>query len=214
MKIGIIGATGMAGQALTIEGYQLKHDITAITRSANKVQRMFGSEIPALESDPFSLTKEQLQQFDAVIVATSFERATDHVRFAEYLHDQLAGTDAPIVLFIVGSSTLRMPDGSVMADRLGLMRGQAPWIEVAIEQANELKYLQEHDDFAWMAVSPQQAFIPGPADPDGYIKGDDDLIFNNREESRVTTGNLAKAVYDELAAPTHIHGRFTAADMF
>jgi putative NADH-flavin reductase len=214
MKVGIIGATGMAGQALTIEGYQRKEDVTAITRSAAKANRMFGDAIATLERDPFALSKADLQQFDVVIVATSFSRATDHVRFAEYLHDQLAGTDAPIVLFIVGSSTLKMPDGSVLADRLGLMRGQAPWIEVAIEQANELNYLRDHTDFAWMAVSPQQAFIPGPADPDGYIKGDDGLIFNNREESRVTTGNLAKAVYDELAAPTHIHGRFTAADMF
>jgi len=46
------------------------------------------------------------------------------------------------------------------------------------------------------------------------LKSDDALIFNNRQESRVTTGTLAKALYDELANPTHVHGRFTAADKF
>ena len=175
MKIGIIGATGMAGSAFVIEGYQRGHQVTAITRSASKVTRMFGNEIPALERQNFELTREDLTQFDVIVVASTFSRASDHPRFAEYLHDQLAGTDAPIVVFVVGSSTLQMPDGSVMADRLGLMRGQAPWIEVAIEQAAE---------------------------------------FNNRQESRVTTGTLAKALYDELANPTHVHGRFTAADKF
>ncbi|MFR4252742.1 MAG: NADH-flavin reductase [Weissella confusa] len=213
MKIGIIGATGMAGSAFVIEGYQRRHQVTAITRSAGKVTRMFGNEIPSFERQNFELTREDLTQFDVIIVASNFTRASDHVRFAEYLHDQLAGTDAPIVVFIVGSSTLQMPDGSVMADRLGLMRGQAPWIEAAIEQANEYKYLQTVDDFAWMAISPQQAFMPGPATPT-YLKLDDALIFNAREESRVTTGTLAKALYDELEAPTHIHGRFTAADKF
>lgn len=213
MKIGIIGATGMAGSAFVIEGYQRRHQVTAITRSAGKVTRMFGNEIPSFERQNFELTREDLTQFDVIIVASNFTRASDHVRFAEYLHDQLAGTDAPIVVFIVGSSTLQMPDGSVMADRLGLMRGQAPWIEAAIEQANEYKYLQTVDDFAWMAISPQQAFIPGPATPT-YLKSDDALIFNAREESRVTTGTLAKDLYDELEAPTHIHGRFTAADKF
>lgn len=213
MKIGIIGATGMAGSAFVIEGYQRRHQVTAITRSAGKVTRMFGNEIPSFERQNFELTREDLTQFDVIIVASNFTRASDHVRFAEYLHDQLAGTDAPIVVFIVGSSTLQMPDGSVMADRLGLIRGQAPWIEAAIEQANEYKYLQTVDDFAWMAISPQQAFMPGPATPT-YLKSDDALIFNAREESRVTTGTLAKALYDELEAPTHIHGRFTAADKF
>ena len=213
MKIGIIGATGMVGSAFVIEGYQRRHQVTAITRSAGKVTRMFGNEIPSFERQNFELTREDLTQFDVIIVASNFTRASDHVRFAEYLHDQLAGTDAPIVVFIVGSSTLQMPDGSVMADRLGLMRGQAPWIEAAIEQANEYKYLQTVDDFAWMAISPQQAFMPGPATPI-YLKSDDALIFNAREESRVTTATLAKALYDELEAPTHIHGRFTAADKF
>ena len=213
MKIGIIGATGMAGSAFVIEGYQRRHQVTAITHSAGKVTRMFGNEIPSFERQNFELTSEDLTQFDVIIVASDFTRASDHVRFAEYLHDQLAGTDAPIVVFIVGSSTLQMPDGSVMADRLGLMRGQAPWIEAAIEQANEYKYFQTVDDFAWMAISPQQAFMPGPATPT-YLKSDDALIFNAREESRVTTGTLAKALYDELEAPTHIHGRFTAADKF
>ena len=202
MKIGIIGATGMAGSAFVIEGYQRRHQVTAITRSAGKVTRMFGNEIPSFERQNFELTREDLTQFDVIIVASNFTRASDHVRFA-----------APIVVFIVGSSTLQMPDGSVMADRLGLMRGQAPWIEAAIEQANEYKYLQTVDDFAWMAISPQQAFMPGPATPT-YLKSDDALIFNAREESRVTTGTLAKALYDELEAPTHIHGRFTAADKF
>ena len=55
--------------------------------------------------------------------------------------------------------------------------------------------------------------MPGPATPT-YLKSDDALIFNNRQESRVTTGTLAKALYDELANPTHVHGRFTAADKF
>lgn len=43
MKIGIIGATGMAGSAFVIEGYQRRHQVTAITRSAGKVTRMFGN---------------------------------------------------------------------------------------------------------------------------------------------------------------------------
>lgn len=49
MKIGIIGATGMAGSAFVIEGYQRRHQVTAITRSAGKVTRMFGNEIHSFE---------------------------------------------------------------------------------------------------------------------------------------------------------------------
>ena len=74
MKIAVIGATGKQGSMIAEEALNRGHDVTAIVRNAAKVSN---AELKVLEKDVFSLTPEDLSDFDVVVDAfgTPFGRA-------------------------------------------------------------------------------------------------------------------------------------------
>jgi len=65
MNIGIIGATGKAGQLILQEAITRGHDVTAIVRNAAKVT----ADVTILERDVLALTKDDLNGFDAIVNA-------------------------------------------------------------------------------------------------------------------------------------------------
>lgn len=81
MKIGIIGATGMAGKRLVAEGIKRGHEITAIVRNEIKAKEVLGAEVRLLVKDVFLLEKSDLDQFDVVVnaFATDPGHAYQHV---------------------------------------------------------------------------------------------------------------------------------------
>ncbi|CAM4348811.1 NAD(P)H-binding [Weissella hellenica] len=68
-KVGIIGATGMAGSATFKAAIAAGLDVTAIVRSTDKAKETLGSDIAVIEKDAFDLTKADLEQFDVVVNA-------------------------------------------------------------------------------------------------------------------------------------------------
>ncbi|HCV52247.1 MAG TPA: hypothetical protein DGL70_02680, partial [Exiguobacterium sp.] len=59
MNIGVIGATGKAGQLILQEAIERGHDVTAIVRNAAKVT----ANVTILERDVLALTKDDLNEF-------------------------------------------------------------------------------------------------------------------------------------------------------
>ena len=45
-----------------------------------------------------------------------------------------------------------------------------------------------------------------------YILGQDELLFNEQNESKVTAGTMAKLVVNEILAPRHHRERITVID--
>jgi len=58
MNIGVIGATGKAGQLILQEAIERGHDVTAIVRNAAKVT----ANVTILERDVLALTKDDLNE--------------------------------------------------------------------------------------------------------------------------------------------------------
>ena len=63
MKIGIIGATGKAGQKLTQEAIKRGLDVTAIVRDASKLTE----SVQVIEKNILELTEEDIKPFDVII---------------------------------------------------------------------------------------------------------------------------------------------------
>ena len=80
MKIGIIGATGMAGQEIYREAVTRGEDTSAIVRDGAKARQMFGANAQIIEKDAFDLSAADLAGFDAIVDAfgTSPEQADSH----------------------------------------------------------------------------------------------------------------------------------------
>jgi putative NADH-flavin reductase len=76
VKIGVIGASGKAGGVITKEAASRGHDVTAIVRSAGKVE---DAGLAVLEKDVFDLTAQDLGTFDVVVNAFGAPPGQEHL---------------------------------------------------------------------------------------------------------------------------------------
>lgn len=76
MKIGIIGATGKAGQEIVKETQSRGHEVTAIVRDAQKVT---DSSVAVIEKDVFHLQAEDIKGFDVIVNAFGAPAGKEHL---------------------------------------------------------------------------------------------------------------------------------------
>ena len=69
MKIAVIGATGMAGQAVFEEATKRGHAVTAIVRDADKAREKLGADATILVGDLFEMHADVFEEFDVVVNA-------------------------------------------------------------------------------------------------------------------------------------------------
>lgn len=204
MKIGIIGATGKAGQFITKEAIEKGFDVTAIVRNASKLSQ----EIPAIEKEVFTLTKEDVQAFDVVVNAFGAPIGEEHlhVEAGKHLIDIFTGIDTKLIvvggagsLFVDTEKTTRVVDTPDFPDFV---------IPTAANQFQNLKDLQA-SSIHWTFVSPSAFFDPEGPRTGNYTLGTDFLLVNEQGESYVSYADFAVALVDEIANPKHENKRFT-----
>lgn len=214
MKILIIGATGMAGSALTALANQKGHTVVANGRDADKLAQLAqdNAGIETLAQDAFTLTKEQLAAYDVVVdaFAVAPTAAYLHIDLAAHLVHELRGEDKPRVAFILGAGSLKHGDHLVV-DEILADESTLPWRAVPQAQLVELDFLRSVDNVNWVGFSPAQLFTAGPAS-DKPLHGTEDILFNAAGESVTTAGTMAVAILAELEQPTTKHGRLTVAN--
>ena len=102
-KVGVIGATGMAGSEIFKEAQKAGLEVTAIVRNSSKAKELLGDNIEILEKDAFELSKNDLANFDVLVNAfsTAPSQAYQHVDLAAHLIHLSRDTDQPRLIFIL-----------------------------------------------------------------------------------------------------------------
>lgn len=212
MKIGIIGATGMAGSAVFREAATRGHNAVALVRDPDRAARVLGDAAPVQIRDAFDLTAEDVSAFDVVVnaFATSPDRAHLHVDLARLLTER-AGSDGPRLVFILGAGSLRTgEDRHLFVEDLRKTPDAAAWIAVPEQQLRELEFLETVDGVQWVGASPQAQFLPGEATVP--VLGGDELLVAADGQSHTTTGTMAVALLNEIEHPAHHNRRFAVGD--
>ncbi|QEA58789.1 NAD-dependent epimerase/dehydratase family protein [Leuconostoc koreense] len=213
IKIGIIGATGMAGSAVYQEAFNQEFDVTAIVRSTDKAHQTLGQNAKVLEKDAFALTKADLLQFDVVInaFATAPTLAYQHIDLAAHLIGLLRETTAPRLIFILGAGSLMTgEDNHLLLEDLKKLPDAASWVSIPDNQKKELDFLRNIDNVNWTGVSPGSTFQAGEATQ--YKLGTDHLLFGENNESITNSGTMAKAIMSEINKPSAEKKRFTVVN--
>lgn len=215
MKIGIIGATGMAGQEIYREAVRRGLQPVALVRNATKAQELFGEGAHIVEKDAFDLTAVDLAEFDAIVDAfgTTPDQAETHNDLVRQLVAAAASLPdaAPRLLFILGAGSLTNPaTGQLALEDIRQVPGSEHWIAIPIAALAQLEYLRTLQTVEWVGISPQMMFTPGPATVPQL--GQDTLLQAADGQSHTTAGTMAVAVLDELQQPAHRNTRFTVSD--
>ena len=212
MKLGIIGATGMAGTALYKEGAARGHDVTAIVRNKEKAVSLLGSDAKLIIKDVFDLEKTDLEGFDVIInaFATSPDKAYLHLDLAAKLIALFRETENPRLFFILGAASLLDQDGKLFLDTLKTVPEAASWISIPIEAYKALNFLKSIENVNWVGVSPSAEFVAGEATVP--VLGKDHLLASADGKSLVTSGTMAAAILNEIENPQFIRTRFTVSN--
>lgn len=213
-KVGIIGATGMAGSATFKAAKQAGLDVTAVVRNADKAKDLLGADIQILEKDAFALTTEDLAGFDVIVDAfsTAPAQAYLHVDLTAHLISLFRETEQPRLIFILGAGSLHTgADNHLVVEDIKKMPEAAAWINTPVNQLAELHFLQDVTNVNWVGVSPASSFVAGPA-ADKILYGTEDLLVNAAGESETTGDTMAQAIVKEIQEPAHKQERFTVAN--
>lgn len=212
-KVGIIGASGMAGSAIyKLAAAQPELDVTGIVRHEGKARQVLGADAQLLCGDVFALIDSLLARFNVIVDAygTSPDQADRQTKLAQKLVG-LARKKKVRLIFILGAGSLKTgADKHLFLEDIGKLPNAEAWINTPRQQVKELQYLATITDVDWVGISPSATFEPGPlAD---FVVGTDELLFNEEDKSVVTTGTVAKIVVGEILAPQHHQERITVVN--
>ena len=214
LSIGVIGATGMAGSAITKEALKQGLNVKAFVRNESKARDMFGDQATYSVIDVFAIQKPDIVDLDVVVDAFSPghdpSKAQQHIELAEHLVDLVKGQDKPRLFFILGAASLYIGSGHRLIERLEGLPNKEQFIATPRAQSKEYEFLSNVKDVNWVAISPSSNFVPG--DLADYELGHNDLLRNDAGKSEVTSGTVGKAIVDEIVNPTHRNERFTVVN--
>ncbi|MBW1606058.1 NAD(P)-dependent oxidoreductase [Lactobacillus sp. Sy-1] len=214
MKIAVLGATTLTGNAIMRQGVMTGNQMTAVDEDADKAISLFGQTTPLIAGNPMELIKEQLDQFDVIVDAylPKPEQAYLQVDLATKLVAMFRETHAPKLVFMLGASSLLTGYGFehlVMQD-LRKVPMVKPYLPIFEEQLNEYLFLRDIKNVNWLGISSPMDVYEGPVTK--YQLGDNHLLRNQAGKSQISYSTLAKVVIDEIEKPAHHTTRFTTAE--
>lgn len=207
MKIGIIGATGKAGNKILKEATKRNHDVTAIVRDASKLEQ---KDIPVIAGDVMDLTTSDVQDFDVVINAFGAPAGKEalHVSVGRHLIDIFSPIDTR--LLVVGGAGSLYVDDNQTTKLIDTPDFPKEFVPTAANQGQNLEDLQV-SAVNYTFISPSAFFDPKGNRTGNYILGTDKLLVNSDGDSYVSYADFAVALLDEVETPAFKRQRFTVA---
>jgi uncharacterized protein len=208
MKVAIIGASGFIGSAILNEALNRGHEVTAIVRNPEKI----AVKNPHLTVKKGDVTNEGevaalLAGNEAVISSYS---AHDKATYLKAIHAIIDGTKKAGIkrlIAVSGAGSLEVAPGVQLLDTPEF---PAAWKEGASATRDAFQVIKATNDLDWTVLSPAMMIEPGER-TGKFRLGKDQVVFNDKGESKISTADYAIALIDELEQPKHIQQRFTLA---
>ncbi|SHJ18077.1 NAD(P)-dependent oxidoreductase [Propionispora hippei] len=211
MKIALIGATGFVGSQLVGEALSRGHQVTAISRDTSKLTCQDEKLFPlALDINDTGALTALFKQQDVVISA--FNSGWKNPNLYEdykkgYASILAAAKNSRVkrILIVGGAASLILPSGEKVYD-VHIPEDFKTAVRGPLELLEELRQERELN---WTFISPAPNLTAG--DKTGHFRlGKDNPVTDEKGESRISVGDLAVAILDEIEAPQFIRQRFTA----
>lgn len=198
MKIAVLGASGHVGTEIVKELSRRGHQVTAIARNSDAV--VVAPQVLPLSgdaSDAEGLAK-LISGHDAVL------SALHHDIPAATLVKALKQAGVNRLLVTGGAGSLATPNGRLM----DLPEFPEAFRAFAERGARYLEDLKSQDELNWTFFSPAAFIFHGPR-TERFRLGTDQLVVDERGESKISFADFAIAMVDELENPRHAKAQVT-----
>lgn len=211
MRIAIFGAGGWVGGTVVREALSRGHAVTVVVRDPTRQLKHERVEVATADATDAAQVASAVAGH-AVVASISGRRDANHAVVPAAARALLAGlAQAGIkrLLWVGGAGSLEVARGVRLIDT-----PQFP-AEVKPESAAAIEALQvfrdsTFDDVQWSYLSPP-AMLEAGQRTGRYRTGGDQLLKDEKGESRISVEDYAVALVDELERPAHIRQRFTVA---
>jgi uncharacterized protein len=200
MKIALIGATGNVGAKILSEALSRGHQVTGIARHIEKLKARQGLTVKQADLADEKKLADAVRGHDAIVVSVRYQHNDVLKAFAAA---KAAGVKR--VLLVGGAASLEASPGVRLVDTPGF---PAEIKVEALPAAEALKRVREEKALDWTFVSPSIMLVPGERTGKFRI-GTDQVLKDEKGDSRISQEDLSVAILDELEKPRHIRKRFT-----
>ncbi|KDP94527.1 3-beta hydroxysteroid dehydrogenase [Brevundimonas sp. EAKA] len=201
MKVAVLGASGRAGSEITKELAARGHAVVAVARKPEAIPALSGVTPVAGDASDSAALAEIIKGSDAVI------SALHHDVTAETLLSALKAAGVPRLLVTGGAGSLEVAPGVRLIDTPDFPEAFKPY---ALPGVAFLDGLRGETQINWTFFSPPALIEEGPR-LGVFRTGGDQLITNDKGESKISFADYAIAMVDELEQHKHSRARFTAA---
>jgi len=201
MKVTVLGASGRAGSEITKELAARGHQVVAVARKPEAIPTADGVTPVAGDASDAAALAELIKGSDAVISALHFDVPAETVLGA------LKTAGVPRLLVTGGAASLEVAPGVRLIDTPEFPE---EWKAFAQGGIVFLDVLRGETQIDWTFFSPA-AFIEELPRLGHYRTGTDQLVVDDKGESRISFADYAIAMVDELEQHIHSRARFTAA---
>jgi uncharacterized protein len=209
VKILLIGGSGTIGSRVLAEAVKRGHTVTTVTRDPSKVASQPGVMAARGDAlDPTSLA-EVAKGHDAVVSAYSPGADPSKViNAARALITALPKAGVKRLVVVGGAGSLEVAPGVQVVDTPQFPEA---WKGIALAHRDALEvYRKDAGALEWTYFSPPALIEPGER-TGKFRLGKDQLVADDKGQSRISAEDYAIALVDELESPKHVRGRFTAA---
>ena len=211
-KIVLIGASGFVGSAILNEALDRGHKVTAVVRHPEKITAVHKNlVIKQLDVSFTERVTEVSKGVDAVISAynpgwKNPKIAEETTKVYKAILNGVKQAGVKRLLVVGGAGSLFISPGKRIMDAGSMPESYLPAVRALAEVY--LIDLMAEKSIDWVFFSPAGILEPGLR-TGKFRLGKDDLIVNEKGESKISVQDYAVAMIDELEKPVHHRERFT-----
>ncbi|EGR0059757.1 TPA: NAD(P)-dependent oxidoreductase [Vibrio vulnificus] len=210
MKIAILGATGWIGSTLVNEARERDHDVIAIARNPNAIERDDVEKRPFDVRQPHNLA-QTFQDADYVIAAIGGRANGDHSivpETAQLLLTQLADVGVKRLLWVGGAGSLEVAPGVKLVT---VPEFPEEYKAEALAQSDALdRFRSTSSPLTWTFISPAAEIFPGEKRHQYRVAGDQ-LLSDEEGKSQISVADYAAALLDVLETNQYLNQRIGVA---
>lgn len=208
MKVAIIGASGFIGTAILNEALNRGHEVTAIVRNPEKITvKSAHLTVKAADATDEAALVPLFTGNQAVISAYSAHDTDTYVKAINAIIGATKKAGIKRLIAVSGAGSLEIAPGVQLLDT---PQFPAEWKAGATATREAFYVIRQQNDLDWTVISPAMVIAPGER-TGKFRLGKDQVVFNEKGESNISTADYAVALINELEQPQHIKQRFTLA---
>jgi putative NADH-flavin reductase len=211
-KVVLIGASGFVGSALLREAIDRGHQVVAVVRNPEKIT-MNHQNLELMKADVSSIEAvvSVCKGADAVISAynpgwTNPMISEDTLRVYPVIINGVKKAGVKRLLVVGGAGSLFVKPGVRLMDAGVIPEEYLPAVKSLA--SIYLEILSGEKELDWVFFSPAGDIAPGKR-TGKFRLGKDELVVDQKGESKISVEDYAVAMIDELEKPAHHRERFT-----